>query len=191
MARPAGLCAVRGPGREMQSLFRLYYDIALWRRGPRDVPASIPLLAFVALLNFVVSVVQARFAYPDEGLEGSLLRAAADLALSVVFFWIVLALGRRAHRYVQTLSALLGTGTLLALPMLALLLVGLQVPKGSPLGFLVSFAALPLLIWALFVVGHVVRSALEAPLLTGMAVATTYFVVGYVLLVQLFPGSGA
>lgn len=175
----------------MQSLFRLYYEIALWRRGPRDVPASIPLLAFVALANFAVSAVQARFAYPDETLEGSLLRAAADLALTVLFFWIVLAIGRRSHRYVQTLSALLGSGTLLALPMLVVLLVGRAVPKGSPLGFLVSLAALPLLIWALFVVGHVVRAALESPLFVGMAVSMTYFVVGYVLLVQLFPGSGA
>lgn len=175
----------------MQELIRLYFDIALWRRGPRDVPASFPLLVLVAVPYLVTSGVQSALMYPAEGPGGALARAGADLAMTVVLFWIVLAVARRGHRYVQTLSALLGTGTLLALPMLGLLLLGRQVPNGSPLEFLVSLASLPLLVWALFVIGHIVRSALEAPLATGMAVAMSYFVVSYLLLVQLFPGPGA
>lgn len=172
----------------MQSLFQVFYEIALWRKGPRDVPASGSLLAMVAVLYVAVSAVQSYLVY---GPDGALLRGVADLVLTTAVFWIALAIGRRTHRLLQTLTAVLGTGALLALPMIGLLLLGRQVGDQSPLAFLVSLASLPLLIWYLFVVGHIVRAALESPLFTGMAVALTYFVVSYAVLVQLMPaGTG-
>jgi hypothetical protein len=169
----------------MQSTFQLFYEIALWRRGPRDVPASGSLLAVVAAVYVAISAVQSYLVY---GPDGALFRGLADLVLTAVVFWVALAVARRSHRYLQTLTAILGTGALLAVPMILLLTVGQAVGANSPLAFLVSLASLPLLIWYLFVVGHVVREALESPLFTGMAVALTYFVLSYLALVQLLPG---
>jgi hypothetical protein len=172
----------------MQSLVRLFYDIALWRRGPRDVPASPALLGFVAAAYVAISIVQSHLVY---GPEGALLRGVADLALTAAVFGVALAIARRMHRYVQTLTAVLGTGALLAVPMIVLLVVGQQVQGVPALRFLVSLASLPLLVWYLFVIAHVVKQALDTPLFTGMAVALTYFVVSYAVLVGLLPaGSG-
>jgi hypothetical protein len=50
--------------------------------------------------------------------------------------------------------------------------------------------SLPLLVWYLFIVGNIVRLALETPLLTGMAVAMTYFVLSYAALVRLPQATG-
>lgn len=168
----------------MKALLQLFFDIALWRRGPRHVPASGALLAAVALAYTVVSVLQSFVVY---GAEQALLRGIADLVLTLAVFWVALAVARRTHRYRQTATAVLGTGALLALPMLALQILGTQVGDASPVAFLVALAALPLVVWYLFVVGHIMREALEAPLFTGMAVALTYFVLSYALLVQLLP----
>lgn len=168
----------------MQSLVRLFYDIALWRRGPRDVPASGALLGFVAAAYVAISILQSHLVY---GADGALLRGIVDLALTAVVFGVALAVARRTHRYVQTLTAVLGAGALLAIPMILLLVIGGQVEGVPPLRFLVSLASLPLLVWYLFVIAHIVRQALDTPLFTGMAVALTYFVVSYAVLVGLLP----
>jgi hypothetical protein len=170
----------------MQQLIRVFWDISLWRRGPRDLPASRSLLAAVALAYTAVSALQSRLMY---GPSLVLARALADLALTVAVFWATLAIAQRPHRFLQTAIAVLGTGTLLSLPLVALQLAATQVGPQGPAGAFLSIASVPLLVWYLFVVGHIVRLALEAPWLTGMAVAMTYFVLSYVALVQ-FPGAG-
>ena len=169
----------------MQQLIRVFWDISLWRRGPRDVPASRSLFAAVALAYAAVSAVQSRLMY---GPTFMLPRALADLVLTIAVFWATLAVARRPHRFLQTVIAVLGTGTLLSLPMVALQLVAAQLGPQAPLAAFLSIASVPLLVWYLFVVGQIVRLALEAPLLTGMAVAMTYFVLSYLALEQ-FPSA--
>jgi hypothetical protein len=169
----------------MPQLIRVFWDISLWRRGPRDVPASRALLAAVALAYLGVSALQSRLMY---GPALMLPRALADLALTIAVFWVTLRIARRPHRFPQTVIAVLGTGTLLSLPMLALQVVAAQAGPQGPVAAFLSLASVPLLVWYLFVVGHIVRLALEAPLLTGMAVAMSYFVLSYLALAQ-FPGA--
>lgn len=168
--------------------WQVFWDIALWRRGPRDVPASGSLLAFVAVVYTATAVFQAWLAH---GEQDAVSRGLLDLALTLVVFFVALAIPRRTHRYLQTIVAVLGCGTLLSIPMVGLLLLGKLVPEQGPFTFLVSLASLPLLVWYLFVIGHIVRHALDAPLITGMAVALTYFVVSYAALVHFLPPPAA
>ena len=169
-------------GRTMQSLLKVFWDIALWRRGPRDLPSSPALLGLVAALYVLTSVVQSWLIY---GADLAVLRGLVDLGITAGVFWVCLAVSQRRYRLTQTLTAALGTGVLLALPMIAMLVVGRNEGSHGALSVVLSLLSLPLLIWYLFVVGHIVRLALEAPLFTGMAVAMTYFVLSYVALAQL------
>ena len=166
----------------MQALLRLFWEIALWRRGPRDVPASWPLLAFTAGAYFVMSAVQLRL---TDAPEHSLTFAFADLGLTALVFWACVAVARRPHRFLQTLTAVLGASVVLALPMLALQLLGREVGPNGPVALLLQLISLPLLAWYLLVLGQIIRQALDAPLLTGLAVAMSYFLLSYLLLVQL------
>ncbi|HXQ31642.1 MAG TPA: hypothetical protein VN790_06725 [Steroidobacteraceae bacterium] len=166
----------------MQELFRVFWDIALFRRGPRDVPASWLLLAIVAAVYAATSSLQSVLLFgPRLAVE----RGLADLALTAALFWTALALRRRGHRFLQTLTAMLGTGTLLSVPMITMLIVRRELTDAGAVALLLSVASVPLLVWYLFVVGHIVRHALEVPLFTGMAVAMTYIVLGYLLIEQL------
>ena len=169
----------------MLQLIRVFWDIALWRRGPRDVPASRALFAAVALAYAGVSALQSRLMY---GPPLMLPRALADLALTIAVFWATLCIARRSQRFLQSVIAVLGTGTLLSMPMVALQLIAAQAGAPGPIATFLSIASVPLLVWYLFVVGQIVRLALEAPLLTGMAVAMTYFVLSYLALEQ-FPNA--
>lgn len=163
--------------------WQVFWDIALWRRGPRDLPASGALLAFVAVVYTALGVFQSYVAY---GEGDALQRGLLDLGLTALIFFVALAIPRRTHRYVQTLTAVLGCSALLGLPGLVLLALRAAVGPG-PVGTLIAFATLPLLAWSLLVVGHIVRQALDSPLITGMAVALTYAVVSYAVTMHFVP----
>ena len=170
----------------MQALLKVFWDIALWRRGPRDLPPSRALLAIVALLYVVTSAIQSLLI---DGPGLAVARGVADVAFTVAVFWLCLAVTRRRHRLLQTLTAVLGTGTLLALPMIGLFLAADALGPDGPLAAALKLLLLPLLIWDLCVLAHIARLALEAPLIAGVAVATSYYLVGYLLLERLLPAT--
>ncbi len=166
----------------MQPALKIFWDIALWRRGPRDVPASWSLLCAVAMAYVATSVLQSVAIFgPDLALE----RGLADLALTAVVFWGCLTVRRRGYRALQTLTAVLATGTVVAVPMLALMLLSQALGTDGPAALAVQFGLLPLQVWYLLVLGRIVRLALDAPLLTGMAVAMSYLALNYLVLVEL------
>ena len=170
----------------MQALLRIFWDIALWRRGPRDLPASPALLATAALLYLATSALQSLLI---DGPALALARGVADTGFTAAALWLCLAVGRRGHRLLQTLTAVLGTGTLLALPMIAVLWLGDALGPQGPVAGVIKLLLLPLLVWDLCVLAHIVRVALEAPLVAGVAVATTYYLLGYLLIEKLLPAT--
>ena len=170
----------------MQALVKAIWDIALWRRGPRDLPPSRGLLAVTALLYTASSAVQSLLI---DGPALALARGLADLGFTAAAFWLCLAIGRRGHRLPQTLIAVFGTGTLLALPMIAIFLLAEALGPDGPVAGAVKLLLLPLLVWGIAVLAHIVRQALEAPLVTGVAVSTTYYLVGYLFIERLLPAT--
>jgi len=174
------------PGASMQALLKVFWDIALWRRGPRDLPHSRALLAACAFLYLSTSVLEAEL---FDGSALAVARGIADLVFTVAVFALCLVLGRRSYRLPQTLTAVLGTGTLLAIPTIGVwLLAGAIGPEG-PVASAVKLLLLPLVVWDLCVVAHIVRQALDAPLVVGVAVATTYFLLDVLLLERLVPAT--
>jgi hypothetical protein len=168
----------------MQALLTVFWDIALWRRGPRDLPPSRGLLAVTAVLYLVTSAIQSLLV---DGPALAAVRGVADLAFTAAVFWLCLAIGRRGHRLLQTLIAVFGTGTLLSLPMIAVFVAAAAAGADGPAGRAIELLLLPLLVWGLAVLAHIVRRALEAPLVTGVAVASSYYLAGYFLLERLLP----
>ena len=72
-------------------------QIALLRKDPGILPASLLLSALLALGYAGANAV---LAYVDQA-ERILARTAVDLGLTLAFFWILLTLTRRSHRYPQ------------------------------------------------------------------------------------------
>jgi hypothetical protein len=90
-------------------------------------------------------------------------------------------------RLVQTLSALAGTGFVLALAALApTWWLAHAHAAGSEAG-LPAFALLGLVLWSLVVTGHVLRHALSAPLIVGVLIAIVFSWVALNVQDALFP----
>jgi hypothetical protein len=149
----------------MLKLLQTFLDIALWRKGPQDLPAS-QFLAILALAVYVAaSFIQVQLL--DLRLRTVVVIVVVDAIMMILWPWAVLAFFRRSERFTQTLTAMLGVGVLLALADIAvrsaqILLAG---PAQEPYiaWLFLRFVALAL------IQGRIFMHALDQGLLTGMA----------------------
>ena len=149
----------------MWKLLQTFVDIALWRKGPQDLPASRFLLQ-LALAGYVASsFVQIQLL--DLRLRTAFIIVGVDVAMMMLWLWVVLAFFGRSQRFIQTLTAMFGVGTLLAsidiLVRLVQMAAGITSENPSTLWLALRFFAIAL------IMGRIFMHALDRGLLTGMA----------------------
>lgn len=148
----------------MKPLLQTFIDIALWRKGPQDLPAS-RFLAMLVLAAYIgIGLIQARLFHFN--LRTTVLIITIDVVMLTGWLWGVLAFFGRRQRFVQTATAVLGVGVLLS--MLDIIVRGVQIAAGAgdnlpPEWSLLRFIAIAL------VFGRIFMHALDRGLLTGMA----------------------
>jgi hypothetical protein len=171
----------------VQQFLRICLDIVLWRRGPQDLPASTLLLAIAIAAYVVVSAAQ--LALLGETAATWLFFVAIDPLLLAAWVWLVLRLYGHQARFLQTASAVFGTGAVLGLGLylpLQLVLTGFGFEATS--GLAQVFALALVIVFAL-VTGRIIKLATDSNLFTGIAVSLTYFLlINY--LVGLLRGPG-
>jgi hypothetical protein len=110
-----------------------------------------------------------------------------DTALLIVFIQALLYLLSRGTRILQTLTAMAGSGSLLGLVALPLVLWGQPSQAEEQVSGLLLYAWLLLLLWNLLVAGHILRHALSTSLGIGVGVALLYALFSMQLVAALFP----
>ena len=166
------------------ALLKTFADIALWRRGPADLPASAALLAVVMALYLLLSCAQMAVTSRD---PLPLATAIVDLCAGSAVVVALLAATGRLARAPQTLTALLGTGVLLAPAVIALLAGIATLPAADPRGLVLRFALLGFLLWDRLIAAHVLRAALDTSLVAGVVLAMVLALAVYVLVDWLAP----
>lgn len=158
----------------VQQFLRIFLDIVLWRQGPQDLPSS-TLLVWLTLAAYVaVSTVQLLFLHAG-GVVWFFFLVVDPLLLSA-WVWLVLKVFNHTERFLQTVSAVLGTGALLGLAVylpLQLVVTGLGFAATSRVAQAIGLALVA--VFAL-VTGRIIKLATESSLFTGLAVALTYFI---------------
>lgn len=172
---------------QTSSLWRLglvFVEIALHRRGPEYLPASGFLFGFLLLIYVTVSVVAAQIAQPLSRAVGIMI---FDTAFYVGFIWMVLAMFQYSSRFIQTISALLGSETFLTLIGIPILLSAgfengdIETPNAS------TWLYLLLILWSIDVAGFVLSRALQQPYVVGVFVVLVYMFGSFTLGGLLFP----
>ena len=166
----------------MAGLVKSLADIALLRGDPSGLPSSWASVAVFVLAYAIADVVVAS----TGSIQPVLARTAVDLALTLPFFWLLLALTRRTHRFPQTVNAALGVYVLLAPVIILLLLLRNPARTSQALSLLVTASFTVFMVWYLLIVGHILRSALDTGLVTGFAIAVTWLVVTVAISRSLF-----
>jgi hypothetical protein len=169
----------------MLRLAKAFWDIALWKRTPAQLPASSFLLTLVAAVAALVEIASAFL--PPASTARIFTRIVLSVGLPLGFTWTVLAVSHRRQRFLQTGSALLGVGVLAELvlyPLGSLIqVIGSDRPESIPLGVLMLVG----LIWYVLASANVWRSALDSGLSVGLAVSVGYLLLSIVLEQQLLP----
>ena len=141
-----------------------FLDIALWRKGPQDLPAS-PLLASLVLVAYMATgLLRMRMFALD--LQTAVLFICIDALMLGAWLWLVLAFFGRRQRFVQTITATLGVGLLVLLLDVTLRAAQLAFGLGDSLSL--NWLMLRFLITAL-VLGRIFMLALDRGLITGIA----------------------
>ncbi len=145
-------------------LLQAFVDIALFRRGPQDLPAAsvllYPVLAFWTLLNTVIAGFDLPAPY-------ALLVGLENTIVPVVFTAFILRSSGRPGRIPQTLTALAGTGALINIIAMPVVYAMAEARRaGTPVEG-VALAWLLVFVWSLFVSAHIYRHALNTRLLVG------------------------
>jgi hypothetical protein len=169
----------------MLRLAKAFWDIALWRRSPAQLPASLFLLTLVAVAAALLEVLSALL--PPISSDGILTRIVLSVGLPLGFAWAELTLTRRRQRFLQTGIALLGVDVLAGLvlyPIGSLIrIVGSDRLASLPLGILMLVG----FIWYLLACANIWRAALDSGLGVGVAVSVGYLLLSLVLEQQLLP----
>ncbi len=169
----------------MLRLAKAFWEIALWRRTPAQLPASLLLLALVAVAAALLEVLSAFL--PPASSDRIFTRIVLSEAMPLCFAWAVLALARHRQRFLQTGIALLGVGVLAELvlnPIGSLIhIIGPDRLEAVPFGVLMLVG----LIWYVLACANIWRAALDSRLSLGLAVSVAYLALSIAVERQLLP----
>ena len=166
---------------------RLYIDIALFRRGPEDLPVSAVLLALTVLAYMLLSLLLS--SVMPVGDENRVVLIALDCFLSLAWYWVVLRLAGRPERFLQTTTAVFGYQTVVAPAFVAATWLFLQYMKDETWQLPVALLLLALSLWTLAVNGRILRSATGWPQMICVALVVVEAVISRVIALGLFPGA--
>ena len=148
----------------MLRLLQTFVDIALWRKGPQDLPASTALALMVLFTYVVLEFIGVQMF--DLSLRDAAVFICVDVLMISGWLWLVLSFFGRRQRFVQTITATLGVGVMIL--MLDIAIRALQIGLGLGNDLANNWLLLRFLIIAL-VMGRIFMLALDRGLVTGMA----------------------
>lgn len=168
----------------MHSLLRLFWNLCLLRTSPAAMPRAPVLLLLVILAGFVVDNLNLAISVGAPAWSRVPVVILVHSGLYYGSVAALLALFGYRSRILQTLTALAGSGVLLSLLALPLLMLMALLPGSTAL---LVWPLLGLQIWSLLVMAHILRHALSIGLLPGAILAFGYFLMSIKLVQQLLP----
>jgi len=179
----------------MKELIQLFTQIALLRRGPQDVPASILLLGIAVVgyfgINFLFNALMPPVLHAAAASTAAVTAWPAHLAVDVVFtlIWyvVLLRLAGRSERTLQTTTAVFGFQAVLSPLVVISEWLMLRFAQDTTWQLPVALMWLMLLIWVIAANSHVVKAALEWSSAASVALVILQFLAGQLLMFALFP----
>lgn len=169
----------------MKEIIQAFLDIAMLRRGPEDLPVSGFLLGLAGVAYLSTGALTVASYSRSSG--DFFAQLALDFVLMLVFFVALLAINRKTARIGQTLTAVMGTGALLAVISLPLTLWLDTQGAASSAAIFPAIGIYLLVLWSIGINGHILRRALEIPYVGGVVLAAGYFILNVAIFARMFP----
>jgi hypothetical protein len=167
------------------TLIKPFLSLCLLNSTPQDLPSSEMLLGLTLFFYLLVSVI---LALPFYGVSLSLMQAVLEVGILIIYTRIVLQLSAHLERYMQTLSALAGTGVIVGVMATPLAYSSQQSTGGAMSNSdMTLLAYLLITVWLLVVYGHVFRHALSSGMFVGIIVSLGYILVSSIIIDMVLP----
>ncbi len=154
-------------------LFFAFFDVCRLRKGPQDIPASYHLFGLCLTVNILFSFLLLNlFLSLLPAISATLLKTAVLLT----YVWFFLWASSMPGRWLQTVTALVGTGIILSLLTLSLYLFdGIKTEPGEWLFLL-------LIGWDILITGHILRHAMLVRLWLAIVLSIMYVIIVFNLI---------
>lgn len=159
----------------MFAIVRAFVDITLLRQGPQYLPHSMALAVLALAVNAGLNLVSAPMQQVSAFQVFAAFVVGTVMMLSVI--WLLLNAMQRRERYVQCITAMLGTDSIL---IVAELLVLVLVPsalatllEGKMNGGSILLVAIGA--WRIAVVSHILRQAMAVTVLQSLGIIVLIF----------------
>lgn len=145
----------------MTELVKLFTQIALLRRGPQDLPASMLLLVLTVIAYLVVNLLLYALLPPAAELRAYPAQLLVDPAFTLLWYVVLLRLAGRPERTLQTCTAVFGLQTVLT-PLLCFQgWLGPRFAQDTTWMVPVGLFAIVVAVWWIAASSHIVKAALE------------------------------
>lgn len=154
------------------TLIRAFWQVCNFKLAPQGIPYSPTLLCVTTAANTLLSI--SIYYRLKPGVGESVIHTLLELVVLIGLTITILYSFARSHRVVQTLTALMGTGALIGIFALILLVAFQTLPVPAGVGTLLMWA---IFFWNLSVVANILCHALDAHLVVGFLIAIGYMFV--------------
>lgn len=157
----------------MVRTLKLFGDMCLLRANPQDLPHSVTLQIFTLCIYTLLSYTVAQY---SAAANAALTAALVDAVLMVALAWGGLWAVNLQSRAIKTITALAGTGAiwqLATLPLIALF-SGDSTGTESSASVFSSLVFLLMIGWAIAIIGHILRHALNMKFFFALGIAVLY-----------------
>ena len=165
-------------------LCKLFFRICLLQRKPQDLPASNALLILCLIFYTAVNVLLSLHKVTVfKALQASFLESVLIVILTIA----ILRFSRRGERWLQTLTALVGTGCIMSLLALPIFYGSTLSSTDALVRVIIFLLYLGLLVWNITVMAHILRHALDTSFIYGVIFALTYIFITSILINLVIP----
>lgn len=151
----------------LKTILNLYWNIALKRKSPADIPNSQILLYLTILVYLCLTLVRLSVAHGEQSLPilFSMLFEGVVLMCSILFIYLVLVYYNFKNRLTQTLNAYLGTTCLFNILSLLGGIIIFSIDKNSsiylPLVLISAVYLFIVAVWNFIIMVYIFQEALE------------------------------
>ena len=168
----------------VMAIVRAMWAICTLRRGPQDLPASSTLMLLMLLLNAIGSAMLEAIQMPA---ASATLAAVVDTIVVIVLIRLLLQVTGKQNRFRQTVTAIAGAGFLLtffALPVLLWIAAWAGQQHDLSIPMLLWLAVFG---WNLLVMAHILRHAIDSNLVVGFMLAIAFVFIDIQLINHILP----
>jgi hypothetical protein len=165
-------------------LFREFVEICTFQKRPQDLPASGELCLLVVSVYLASGWILMLSA---ESVSKSLIMSIIDVVMLLLITLLFLYLRSVPGRWLQTSTALAGTGIIFYLLLSVPFYLRVYFPGNVSLQAFMELLILFLYLWLIAVMSYILKNALSSSYLLAIPGAIAYFVITGIVIKFLFP----